>query len=125
MSNPAPIAVLSLRVSQNRAVVRKVHEAIQPYGYNISGILESDPFSKSDLALALRILEPPPAAVVVGRGYSDDEAAETRQVFAQFQKEVGIEKGTVIKITDEVFDRVGKEGVPKWVLEQLEAFFEK
>jgi hypothetical protein len=44
---------------------------------------------------------------------------------SQYLKEVGLEKGTVIKITSEVFDKVGKEGVPKWVLEQLEEFFEK
>ena len=123
MSPAAPISILSL--SQNRAVVRTIQEWIKPYGYNIGGILESDPFSKNELALALKVLEPLPAAVVVGRGYSEEEMAEIREVFSQYLKEVGLKKGTVIKITSQVFDKVGKEGVPKWVLEQLEEFFEK
>lgn len=123
MSSPATISILSL--SQNRAVVRTIQEHIKPHGYSIGGILESDPFSKTELALALRVLEPRPVAVVVGRGYSEEETAETREVFSEYLKEVGLERGTVIKITSQVFDKVGKEGVPKWVLEQLEDFFEK
>jgi hypothetical protein len=123
MSPPTPISILSL--SQNRAIVRAIQEHIKPHGYNIGGILESDPFSKSELALALRVLEPRPAAVVIGRAYSEEETADAREVFSEYLKEVGIEQGTVIKITSQVFEEVGKEGVPKWVLEQLEEFFNK
>ncbi|KAM5341393.1 hypothetical protein ACJ41O_014424 [Fusarium nematophilum] len=114
MATGKPISVLSL--SQNRAVVRSIDDHITPHGYGIGGILESDPFSTHDLAVALRVLEPRPRAVVVGRGYTEEEADEVPKAFAEYSKDVGLDTGVVvIKITDEVFDKVGKEGVPKWV----------
>lgn len=123
MTTGKPVSIVSL--SQNRIVVRAIHGHITPHGYNIGGVLESDPFSTNDLALALRVLEPRPRAVVVGRGYSDDEASQVREIFAEYTKEVGNEDGTVIKITDKVFGEVGKDGVPKWVLQQLQDYFDK
>ncbi|KAF4468526.1 hypothetical protein FALBO_4581 [Fusarium albosuccineum] len=123
MASGNRISVLSL--SQNRAVVRTIDDHITPHGYGIGGVLEADPFSAHDLAVALRVLEPRPRAVVVGRGYTEEEADEVRKAFAEYSKDVGLDAGTVIKITDEVFDKVGKEGVPKWVLEQLQDYFEK
>jgi len=85
--------------------------------------LESSPFSAKDLGVALRVLEPRPQVVLVGRGYSADETAETRNCFSEYLKDVGIEKGMVIKITPEVFDEVGKDGIPKWVLKELKSYF--
>ncbi|KAF4478556.1 hypothetical protein FAGAP_12342 [Fusarium agapanthi] len=123
MATARAISVLSL--SQNRAVVRSIHVHIEPHGYGIGGILESDPFSVYDLGVALRVLEPRPKAIVVGRGYTEEEANEVRKAFVEYHKDVDLDAGVVIKITDEVFDEVGKEGIPKWVLEQLQAYFEK
>ncbi|KAH6855910.1 hypothetical protein B0I37DRAFT_424685 [Chaetomium sp. MPI-CAGE-AT-0009] len=109
MSPPAPISILSL--SQNRAVVRAIQKHIKPHCYNISGILESDPLSENELALALRVLEPRPAAVVVGRGYSEEEeTAETREAFSEYLKKAGVEQGTV---QDHVSD-VGQETRPAY-----------
>lgn len=65
-------------------------------------MLESDPFSASKLELVLRVVEPKPQVVLVDRGYSDDEAAETKKVFAEFAKSEGINMGTVVKITDQL-----------------------
>jgi hypothetical protein len=116
----APRRALSiLSPSQNHAVVRTVDDYIRPHGYAIGETLESDPFSAQGLALALRVLEPRPQVVLVGRGYPEDETTQARKIFAEYMKEVGVDKGTVIKITPKVFDEVGKEGVPKWVLQQL------
>jgi hypothetical protein len=38
-------------------------------------------------------------------------------------EDVVIEKGAVIKITCQIFEEVGKYGVPAWVLSQLESLF--
>ncbi|KAF2965029.1 hypothetical protein GQX73_g8536 [Xylaria multiplex] len=103
----APIPVLSL--SQNRTIVRAIHEHIAPHGFKIGGILELTPFSSDQLTLALKVLEPRPQVVLVGRGYSEDETSIARQVFGNYMGDVGIEKGTVIKITNEVFNEVGKD----------------
>ncbi|KAJ3577130.1 hypothetical protein NPX13_g3437 [Xylaria arbuscula] len=113
----------SLLIVAPASAVRAIHENIAPHGFTIGGILESDPFSSSELTLALKVLEPRPQVILVGRGYSEDETSTARQVLINYMADVGIEKGTVVKITSEVFDEVGKEGVPGWVLKQLEGFF--
>ncbi|EUC40778.1 hypothetical protein COCMIDRAFT_107890 [Bipolaris oryzae ATCC 44560] len=118
-----PISILS--ISQNRAVVRTIHDYVKSHGYVIAGILESDPFSADDFSLALRILEPAPRAVVIGRGYSGEEATESRKIYSEFAKSVGVKDGIVIKITDEVCDKVGREGIPAWVLKELQTHFGK
>jgi hypothetical protein len=72
-------------------------------------VLESDPFSASKLELVLRVVEPKPQVALIDRGYSDNEAAETKKVIAEFAKVEGIDMGTVVEITDQVFDEVGKD----------------
>lgn len=123
MATARTISVLSL--SQNREFVRSIHAHIEPHGYGIGGILESDPLSVHDLGVALRVLEPRPRAIVVGRGYSEEEADEVRKAFTEYHKDVDLDAGVVIKITDEIFDKVGKEGIARWVLQQLQHHFEK
>jgi hypothetical protein len=80
-----------------------IHEHIAPHGFTIGGILESNPFSLNELTLTLKVLELRPQVVLVGRGYSEDETSIVRQVFLNYMADVEIEKGTVIKITNEVF----------------------
>ena len=82
-----------------------------------------DLFSTTDLSLALKVLEPRPQVVLVGRGYSEEVTDEVRKVFKDYVNDIGVDKGTVIKITSKVFDEVGKDGIPKWVLGQLKEYF--
>ncbi|KAJ8131660.1 hypothetical protein O1611_g1964 [Lasiodiplodia mahajangana] len=121
MAQRTPITVLSL--SQDRAFVRDIHNHICLHGFNIGGILESRPFSEGELARALRLLEPRPQALLIDRGYNEIETSIAWAVFSLHMRKVGIEKGKVIKITPEIFAEVGKEGVPKWMLDQLEDCF--
>ena len=52
------------------------------------------PLSPKDLTLALRVLEPRPYAVLVGKGYSEEEeTTETRNVLAEYLKELGVDDG--------------------------------
>lgn len=71
------------------------------------------------------MLELPPLAVIMGRGYSAEEAEKARTVFRNYMKETGVEDGTVVKISQKVFDEVGKDGISSWVQKQLEAHFRK
>lgn len=123
MVNRKIISILSL--SQNRTVVNTIREHIQPHSFSIGGILESDPFSATELAFVLKVLEPRPQVVLVGRGYTESEMDMVLKVFAQYAKDVNVNSGTIIKITSQVFNEVGKEGVPEWVLQQLQNFFKK
>lgn len=75
-----------------------------------AGILESGPFSESELALALRVLEPPPACRAPRPRLHRGRDGRDAQGFRSLLEESGLERGTVIKITSEVFDTVGKEG---------------
>lgn len=121
---PVNTSVSVLSLSQNRVFVRTIDSHIRPHGYLVGGVLESDPFSEEQLAIALRVLEPRPQALLIGKGYSDSETAKARNVFASYMRDASVEKGTVIKITPKVIDEVGKDGVPYWVLNELNKFFE-
>ena len=115
-----------LSVNQDRNVMRTADTHIKPHGYTIGGILEwnsSQEFHLKHLAIALRVLEPRPQALLIGLGYSEAEHAFARKIFNEYMKEVGLTKGKVIKITEKDFKEVGKFGVPDWVLGQLKDFF--
>ena len=120
MANPI-IPILTL--SQNREMARNIAKSIATCNFSVNGILEMDPYSSRDLALTLRVLEPRPLAVIMGRGYTEEEAEKARTVFKDYMNETGTEKGTVVKISQKVFDEVGKDGVSSWVLKQLEVQF--
>ena len=79
-----------------------------------------DPYSSRDLALTLRVLEPRPLAVIMGRGYSEEEADDARAVFKEYMNETGVSDRTVVKISQKVFDEVGKDGISSWVQNKLE-----
>ena len=123
-SMAAPIIPI-LTLSQNREIARNIAKAIAPRNFSVNGILEMDPYSSRDLGLTLRVLEPRPLAVIMGRGYSDEEAEQAQTVFKDYMNETGVEDGTVVKISQKVFDEVGKDGISSWVQKQLEAQFRK
>ncbi len=99
-----------MSLSGNRTIVKTIHKYIQPHVYLIGGILESDPFSASELSLALRVLEPRPQVLLVDRGCSDAETDEARKIFAEYMKDIDVGSGIVFKITSKVFNEVDKEG---------------
>ena len=80
-------------------------------------------WSDSELALALRVLEPPPQALLIGGGYTDEDADKAQAVFDEYTKEMGISNGRLVRVEPGVVERVGPNGVAGWVLEQLQGHF--
>lgn len=122
IANPM-IPILSL--SQNRKIALDIAKAIAPHNFSVNGIFAMDPYSSRDLALTLRVLELRPRAVIMGRGYTEEEAEQARTVIKEYMNETGVSDGTLIKISQKVFDEVGSGGIASWVQKQLEAHFTK
>ena len=61
----------------------------------------------------------------MGRGYSEEEADDARAVFKEYMNETGVSDRTVVKISQKVFDEVGKDGISSWVRKKLEEHFRK
>ncbi|KAI0099730.1 hypothetical protein GGR51DRAFT_564772 [Nemania sp. FL0031] len=95
MAERTPITVLFL--SQNRSFVRDIDKCISRDGFKIGGVLESDPFSESELEVALRVIEPRPRVLFVGREYTKEEREIADKIFYEYKKEVGVE-GHLVKI---------------------------
>lgn len=113
-----------LTLGRHREIAQSVAKVLQPHGFSVNGILSLENYSSTDLALALRVLEPRPQALLIG-GYTDEEAEQGRTVFDEYMKETGVSGGTVVKVGPGVLDKLGREGVGNWVKEQLEGHFRK
>lgn len=80
-------------------------------------------WSDSELAIALRVPEPRPRAILIGGGYTDEEADRAQAVFDEYTKEAGISNGKLIRVVPGVVEKVGSTGVGDWVYEQLQGHF--
>ena len=80
-------------------------------------------WSDSELAVALRVLEPQPQALLIGGGYTDEDAYKAQAVFDEYTKYTGISNGKLVRVAPGVVEKVGPKGVAGWVLEQLQGHF--
>ena len=121
MTSPPTIPCLTL--GKHRPIAQTIAGVLAPHGFSVNGILDIDPYTSAELAVALRVLEPRPQALLIGGGYTDEEAKQAQTVFDEYKKEVSLEKGTVVRVGPGVLNKVGREGVGKWIIEQLEEYF--
>ena len=121
MASPATIPILTL--GKHRPIGQTIATVLAPHGFSVNGILDIDPYTSKELAGALRVLEPRPQALLIGGGYTDQEAGQAELVFDEYKKDVGLEKGTVVRVGPGVLDKVGREGVGVWIVGELEAYF--
>ena len=112
-----------LTIGRHRDIARNVASVLAPHGFSVNGILSMHTWSDSELALALRVLEPPPQALLIGGGYTDEDADKAQAVFDEYTKEMGISNGRLVRVEPGVVERVGPKGVAGWVLEQLQGHF--
>ena len=82
-----------------------------------------NPWSDSELASALRVLEPRPQVLLLGGGYADEDAGKAQAVFDEYTKEMDIPNGKLVRVAPGVVEKVGPKGVAGWILEQLQGHF--
>lgn len=119
MSSRLLIPILAL--GKHRDIAKAIGNVLVAQGFPINGILTTQLCSSASLALALRVLEPRPQALLIGGGYSDAEAADAHAVFYEYANEVGMLEGTVVVVRHGVAMR---DGVAMWVIGELKAHFE-
>ena len=112
-----------LTIGRHRDIARSVASVLAPHGFSVNGILSMNPWSDSELALVLRVLEPRPQALLLGGGYSDEDAENAQAVFDEYKKEMDIPNGKLVRVAPGVVEKVGPKGVAGWVLEQLQGHF--
>ena len=119
MSSQPPTPILAL--GKHRAIAKAIGDVLVAHGFPMNGILITQPYSSASLALALRVLEPRPQALLIGGGYSDDEVADAHAVFDQYADEVGVFDGTVVVVRQGVSM---SDGVATWVVGELKTHFQ-
>ncbi len=112
-----------LTVGRHRDIARNVASVLAPHGFSVNGILSMHTWSDSELAMALRVLEPRPQTLLIGGGYTDEEAEKAQAVFDEYTKEMDISNGKMVRVASGVVEKVGPKGVAGWVLEQLQEHF--
>ena len=111
-----------LTIGHHRDIARSVASVLAPHGFSVNGILSMNPWSDFELALALRVLEPRPQ-VLLGGGYSDEDAEKAQAMFDEYTKEMDIANGKLVRVAPGVVEKVGPKGVAGWILEQLQGHF--
>ena len=112
-----------LTIGRHRDIARSVASVLAPHGFSVNGILSMNTWSDSELALVLRVLEPRPQALLLGGGYTDEDAEKAQAVFDEYTKEMDIPNGKLIRVAPGGVQTVGPTGVAGWVLEQLQGHF--
>lgn len=119
----ASTSIYVLTLGKHRPIALTIAGVLAPHNYHVSGILSSQTYSSSELALALRVLNPLPRVLLVGGGYTDEEADQAKEVFKEYAKEVEVADGTVVRVGPGVLDKVGRDGVGKWIVGELDEWF--
>ncbi|KAK3174102.1 hypothetical protein OEA41_001346 [Lepraria neglecta] len=83
----ATIPILTL--GRHRPIAQTIAAVLAPHGFSVNGILDIDPYTSKELAGGLRVLEPRPQALLIGGGYTDQEAGQAEIVFDEYKKDVG------------------------------------
>ena len=112
-----------LTIGHHRDITRSVASVLTPHGFSVNGILSISPWSDPELTLALRVLEPRPQVLLLGGGYSDEDAEKAQAVFDEYTKEMDIPNGKLVRVAPGVVQKVGAKGVAGWILEQLQGHF--
>ena len=112
-----------LTIGRHRDIARSVASVLAPHGFSVNGILSMNTWSDSELALVLRVLEPRPQALLLGGGYTDEDAQKAQAVFDEYTKEMDIPNGKLVRVAPGVVEKIGPKGVAGWVLEQLQGHF--
>ena len=110
-------------IGRHRDIARNVASFLAPHGFSVNGILSIHTWSDSELALVLRVLEPRPQALLIGGGYTDEEAEKAQAVFDEYTKEMDISNGKLVRVASGVVEKVGPKGVAGWILEELQGHF--
>ena len=77
-----------MTMGKRRDLATRIGKLLLSHGYLNNGVISLPQYDNADLALALRVPEPRPQALMVGGGYTDEEAEQARGVFEAYQKEV-------------------------------------
>ncbi|MCJ1335825.1 hypothetical protein MMC09_001099 [Bachmanniomyces sp. S44760] len=112
----------------------------EKFNYSVTGVASLTPYTSSSLKLALNIPEPRIRALLIGGGFTADEAEDARRVWLEYSRELMSEQGyhgkdleekartwgTVVYMYRGLVDKVGgMEGVGEWARGELEDFFNK
>ena len=61
--------------------------------------------------------------MIIGGGFSDDEAQAATKAWGEYVKEVGVEGTAVVRVSPGTLEKVGPAGVTDYVLEELKTKF--
>lgn len=106
---------------KHRSIALDINTEMRKHRAGDITALYSSPFSSSALATSLRLLYPPPRALLCGGGY-DKFYGEAERVFREFREEVGEEgeTSTFVGVPEGLWKKGGQEGVVRNFREQVE-----
>ena len=104
-------------------IAENVSSRLTAHNFSVNAILDEDSFSPANIAVISRALAPRPKVLIIGGGFSDEQAEGAIEAWDEYVKEVGVEGTAVIRVTPGTLQKVGAAGIVDWLVEELKVKF--
>src|SRR5271169_4489787 len=115
------ISIPCVTLGKQRHIVESIAEIVSSrlttHNFSVNAILDEHSFSPTNVGIISRALAPRPKALIIGGGFSDEEAEGAIKAWEEYVKEVGVEGTAVIRVSPGTLQKVGPAGVADWVVE--------
>jgi len=116
-----PIPCLTL--GKSRLLAEDVASRLIHHNFSVVAILDETSFSPANVGIVSRALFPRPKALIIGGGFSDEEAESGIKAWEDYVKEVGVEGTAVIRVGPTTMREIGPAGVTDWLIGELKSKF--
>jgi hypothetical protein len=117
------IPISCLVLGKFRHIAEGISSSLPTTDFSVAAILDEHSFSPANVGIVSRALVPRPKALIIGGGFSDEEAQAATKAWEEYVKEVGAEGTAVVRVSPGTLEKSGPTGVADYVLEELESKF--
>ena len=118
-SDPIPC----LALGKDRRLAETVAARLRPHNFVVNAAIDGSLFSAENLKTVILALLPRPKVLVIGGGYSDEEASVARQMWDEYTTKYGVDNAVVVRVVPGILQSSGRDGLADWILGELKKSF--
>jgi hypothetical protein len=108
-----------------RTVAESIAEALIKHNYALQALLDEDIYTPESLDVVLRALVPRPKALILGGNFSDEQVAPGIKVWEKYVQDVGGSGTVLVRVSPGTLERIGKEGLSDWIIQELDKTYKQ
>jgi hypothetical protein len=116
---PVPCVILG----KDRSVTEAVASQLLPHDFSVNASLYEAIYSTENFRILVRALLPRPKALIIGGGFSEEEAKPAREVWEEYVKEFGVNDAVLVRYRPGPLGQGGPKAAADWIIGELEKAF--